>query len=279
MSGIKKLTDRAALLRNRSRMQEQALFLHSEAASEISERLDEVNKSFTAPALVGHASAAFLNEFPNAVTVLDDERLNLTHAAHDLVIHALSLHWADDPIGQMVQSRLALRPDGLFIAVMFAGETLKELRTCLAEAEVKLTGGLSPRVLPMADLRDLGGLLQRAGFALPVADSRKLTVRYPNMTALLRDLKAMGEGNALIERRKTTPHRNLFKKAEALYAKHFADDDGYLRATFELVFLTGWAPSDTQQQPLQPGSAKSRLADALGVNEAKTGDPVAPRRR
>ena len=279
MSGIKKLTDRTALLRNRSRAQTEALFLHNEAVTEISERLDEVNKSFTSPAVIGHASAAFLREFPHSVTVSDDERLTLSPDAHDLVIHAFSLHWADDPIGQMVQSRLALCPDGLFIGVMFAGETLKELRTCLAEAEVALTGGLSPRVLPMADLRDLGGLLQRAGFALPVADSRKLTVRYPNMTALMRDLKGMGEGNALIDRRKITPHRSLFKETEALYAKHFADHDGYLRATFELVFLTGWAPSDSQQQPLQPGSAKARLADVLGVEEAKTGDPVAPRKR
>ena len=279
MSSIKRLTDRPALLRNRSRSQRDALFLHQQAADEIAERLDEVNKSFTSPALVGHITAPLAQNFPDSVTVSDEERLPLTQGRHDLVIHAFGLHWADDPIGQMVQSRLALVPDGLFIGVMFGGETLNELRTALAEAEIKLTGGLSPRILPMADLRDLGGLLQRASFALPVADSHKITVRYPNLSALMRDLRGMGETNALIDRRKMIPQRGLFSETEALYAKHFADKDGYLRATFELVYLTGWSPSDSQQKPLQPGSARSRLADALGVDETSTGDHAAPRKR
>ena len=279
MSGIKKLTDRPALQRNRSRTHKDALFLHQEAGDEIAERLDEVNKSFTSPALVGHITVAISAHFPDSVNVCDDERLSLQPGKHDLVIHAFGLHWADDPIGQMVQSRLALQPDGLFIGVMFGGDTLNELRTALAEAEIQLTGGLSPRVVPMADLRDLGGLLQRAGFALPVADSRKITVRYPNMTALLHDLRGMGEANALFERRKTVPSRALFKDTAALYAAHFSDPDGYLRATFELVYLTGWSPSENQQKPLQPGSAQSRLAEALGVDETPTGDHVAPRKR
>ena len=279
MSGIKRLTDRPALLRNRARSHIDALFLHQEAANEIAERLDEVNKSFTSPALVGHVTTPIAQNFTDSVTVSDEERLALSTAQHDLVVHAFGLHWADDPIGQMVQSRLALVPDGLFIAVLFGGETLNELRASLAEAEIKLTGGLSPRILPMADMRDLGGLLQRAGFALPVADSHKITVRYPNLSALLHDLRAMGEANALIDRRKTIPQRALFKETEVNYAKHFADDDGYLRATFELVYLTGWSPSESQQKPLQPGSAQSRLAEALGVDEASAGDPVAPRKR
>jgi hypothetical protein len=279
MSGIKRLTDRPALLRNRARSQSDALFLHQEAANEIAERLDEVNKSFTSPALIGHVTKALAQNFPDSVTVSDEERLPLSQGQHDLIIHTFGLHWADDPVGQMVQSRLALVPDGLFIAVMFGGETLNQLRTVLAEAEIKLSGGLSPRILPMADLRDLGGLLQRAGFALPVADSHKITVRYPNMSALLHDLRGMGEANALIDRRKTIPQRVLFTETEALYAKHFADNDGYLRATFELVYLTGWSPSKTQQKPLQPGSAQARLADALGVDEASAGDHVAPRKR
>ncbi|NNE88507.1 MAG: SAM-dependent methyltransferase [Silicimonas sp.] len=279
MTGIKKLNDRPALLRNRARTQPEALFLHREAADEIAERLDEVNKSFTKPALVGHVTTDLVACFPDSVTVSDDERLSLRPSSHDLVVHAFALHWADDPIGQMVQSRLALVPDGLFIGVMFGGETLNELRTSLAEAEIKLTGGLSPRVVPMADMRDLGGLLQRAGFALPVADSRKLTVRYLNMRALMHDLRGMGETNALIERRRAIPTRALFSEAEEIYAAHFADRDGYLRATFELVYLTGWSPSDTQQKPLQPGSAQARLADALGVDESRTGDPVTLRKR
>lgn len=279
MSGIKRLTDRPALLRNRSRAQTDTLFLHQEAADEISERLDEVNKSFTSPALVGHVTQPLAQYFPDSVTVVDDERLSLRPAQHDLLIHAFGLHWADDPIGQMVQSRLALVPDGLFIGVMFAGDTLNELRTALAETEIKLSKGLSPRIVPMADLRELGSLLQRAGFALPVADSRKITVRYPNLNALMHDLRGMGESNALIDRRKTIPKRTFFAETEVFYREHFADDEGYLRATFELVYLTGWAPSESQQKPLQPGSAKSRLADALGVDESPTGDPVAPAKR
>ncbi|MEO9823581.1 MAG: SAM-dependent methyltransferase [Paracoccaceae bacterium] len=279
MSGIKRLTDRPALLRNRSRARTEALFLHREAADEIAERLDEVNKTFTSPVLVGHVTQAMVQKFPKAVTISDDERLSLEPAKHDLVVHALGLHWADDPIGQMVQSRLALVPDGLFIGVMFGGDTLNELRTALAEAEVKLTGGLSPRVVPMADMRDLGGLLQRAGFALPVADSRKITVRYPSMTALIQDLRGMGETNALIDRRKTVPQRALFAETETVYAKHFADAEGYLQATFELVYLTGWSPSENQQKPLQPGSAQARFAEALGVEEKPSGDQVTPPKR
>ncbi|CAN0603082.1 unnamed protein product, partial [Ectocarpus sp. 12 AP-2014] len=195
MTGIKRLTDRPALLRNRSRTRSDALFLHQEAADEISERLDEVNKTFTMPALVGHVTPALGQIFPDSDSVSDDESLSLKSATYDLIIHTFGLHWADDPIGQMVQSRLALQADGLFIGVMFGGETLNELRIVLAEAEIKVTGGLSPRVAPMSELRDLGGLLQRAGFALPVADSRKITVRYPNMMALMRDLQGMGEAN------------------------------------------------------------------------------------
>lgn len=279
MSGIKKLTDRPALLRNRARAQEQALFLHKEAAVEIAERLDEVNKSFTMPAFVGHVTPPFSQLFPDSVTVSDEERLSLKPGAHDLIVHAFGLHWADDPIGQMVQSRLALVPDGLFLGVMFGGETLNELRTAMAEAEVALTGGLSPRILPMADLRDLGGLLQRAGFALPVADSHKITVRYETLHAMLQDIRGMGEANALVDRRKEMTARTLIEKTADIYAQHFTDDDGYLRATFELVYLTGWSPDETQQKPLQPGSAQARLADALGVDETSAGDPAAPRKR
>lgn len=279
MSDIKNLTDRPALLRNRARSHNDALFLHQEAADDVAERLNEVNKSFTSPALIGHVTKPLKQIFPSTPSVSDEERLELEPACHDLIIHFFGLHWADDPIGQMVQSRLAMIPDGLFIGVMFGGDTLSELRVAMAEAEIKTTGGLSPRIAPMADLRDLGGLLQRAGFALPVADSRKITVRYPNMTALFQDLQGMGETNALIERRKTIPPRRLFAEAEAIYSENFSDDDGYLRATFELAYLTGWSPSETQQKPLRPGSAQARLADALGVDESSAGDPVAPLKR
>lgn len=267
MSDAPKLTDRKALSLHRARsMTQPAFFLHEEAAIEIEERLGEVNKSFQAPLLLGHATDPIRQLLAGATLSEDLDRLNVSPATHDLVVHAFGLHWADDPVGQLVQSRLALKPDGLFLGLLFGGSTLQELRAVLAEAETRVTGGLSPRVLPMADLRDLGGLLQRAGLALPVADSRKWTVRYPNLTTLVRDLRGMGETNALANRHRVIPPRALFQTAEELYRRHFSDD-GYLLATFEIVFLTGWAPHASQPQPLRPGSAQSRLSDALGVPE------------
>jgi len=269
MSGAPTLTDRTALLAHRRRAARRpALFLHQEAAAEIEERLSEVNKSYSAPLLIGHATPPLTALLPAAAQIEDNAELAIQRGAHDLVVHAFGLHWADDPVGQLVQSRLALKPDGLFLGVLFGGETLKELRAVLAEAEARLSDGLSPRVLPMADLRDTGGLLQRAGFALPVADSRKLTVRYPDLATLVRDLRGMGETNALAARNRRLPARTLFAEAERLYRDHFADKT-HLNATFVLVFLTGWAPADTQPQPLRPGSAKARLSDALGVPESK----------
>lgn len=280
MNGIPRITDTDALRRRRQRAaRDPVLFLHEEAASEIEERLAEINKSFTAPLLIGHATAPMRALFPAAPVIHDDQRLNVPPSAHDLVLHSFALHWADDPVGQMVQSRLALGPDGLFLAVLFGGATLNELRASLAEAETRLSGGLSPRVLPMADLRDLGGLIGRAGLALPVADSVKLTVRYPSLRRLIHDLRGMGETNALHARHRTPPSRRLFDLAEEIYRQHFSDGDGFLTATFEIVFLTGWAPSDNQQKPLKPGSAQQRLADALGTDEQGTGDPAAPRTR
>lgn len=261
------LTDRKALLLHRARSATQpALFLHEEAAFEIEERLAEVNKSFIAPLFVGHPTAPLRSLLPEAAVIDDTDRLSVAPSTHDLILHVFGLHWAEDPVGQLVQSRLALKPDGMFLGVLFGGATLQELRAVMAEAETRLTGGLSPRVLPMADMRDLGGLLQRAGLALPVADSRKWTVRYPDLGTLVRDLRGMGETNALAGRRRINPPRALFETAERLYHQHFSSD-GYLVATFELVFLTGWAPDASQPQPLRPGSAKSRLSEALGVPE------------
>ena len=268
MSGTPTLTDRRALRHHRARAAvAPCLFLHEEAAVEIEERLAEVNKSFLRPALVGHITGPVQSLFQGVLPVADEVELKFTGNNHDLIVHAFGLHWADDPIGQLVQSRLAMQPDGLFLGVMFGGATLQELRACLAETETKLMGGLSPRVLPMGDLRDLGGLLQRAGFALPVADSRKLTVRYRDLGTLVRDLRGMGETNALKDRHKGMPPRAFFDETERLYQNNFADEEGYLIATFELAFLTGWVPSDTQQKALQPGSAKARLSEALGVPE------------
>lgn len=260
-----RLTDRTALTRNRARAD--AMFLQAQAADDVHERLIEVNRTFNSPAVVTGFPAAWSDWMPSATVVPDTETLALAEGQHDLVIHALSLHWADDPIGQLVQCRRALKPDGLFIATLFAGQTLHELRSVLAEAEVAQTGGLSPRILPMGEVRDLGGLLQRAGFALPVADMTPLTVTYDTPIHLMRDLRAMGEGNAMDQRRRMPTRRTIFAQAMERYAAAFAMDDGRIPATFEIATLTGWAPSDTQQMPLRPGSATTRLADALGTRE------------
>jgi SAM-dependent methyltransferase len=262
------LTDRIALARNRVRAaRDPALFLQEDAADEIQERLTEVNRRFTRPAVVTPFADLWRARMPDATITADDGRLDLEPGAHDLVIHALCLHWANDPVGQLVQCRRALCPDGLFLGVLFGGQTLAELRACLAEAEVSVTGGLSPRVLPMAEIRDLGGLLQRAGFALPVADSAIRTVTYPDAGRLMADLRAMGEANALAGRLRRPTGRRVFTQTSARYAAGFPAPEGRIRATFEMIFLTGWAPADSQPKPLRPGSAARRLADALGSTE------------
>lgn len=248
---------------------------HDLVAAELQERLAEVNRSFTTPALVAPFPDAFDNLAPWARIVPDDEVLALDPGAHDLVVHALALHWASDPVGQLVQCRRALRPDGLMIAAFFGGQSLHELRACLAEAEVALTGGLSPRVVPMAEIRDAGALLQRAGFALPVADSLLQDVSYADPFALFADLRAMGETNALAARDRRVPPRTFFARAAALYADRFATDGGRVRATAEILFLTGWAPGPGQPQPLRPGSATARLAEALGTAETALPGPGA----
>lgn len=265
MDNPPRLTDRAALARNRARAD--AMFLQATAADDVHERLIEVNRTFTAPAVVTGFPTEWAEWMPSATVIEDAETLDLQEGAHDLVIHALSLHWADDPIGQLVQCRRALKPDGLLMATTFAGQTLHELRSVLAEAEVAQTGGLSPRILPMGEIRDLGGLLQRAGFALPVADTTPLTVTYDTPIHLMRDLRAMGESNAMDARPRTPTRRAIFAQAMQRYVDVFAMDDGRIPATFEIATLTGWAPSDNQQKPLRPGSATTRLADALGTQE------------
>lgn len=264
------LTDRTALMRNRCRARSErgpALFLHEDAASEIKERLNEVNRTFMTPAIVTGFPEVWSGLLPSASIVPDDEVLDLAPHSHDLVIHALALHWANDPVGQLVQARRALVPDGLFLGVMFGGQTLHQLRRCLAEAEVALCGGLSPRVAPMGEIRDLGALLQRAGLALPVADSLPRTVSYPSALHLMHDLRAMGEGNALAARLRKPTSRAIFTHASDLYSRYFGTEDGRVPATFEIITLTGWAPSTDQPQPLRPGSASARLADALGTDE------------
>ena len=273
-------------------------FLLAETVARTVERLEDVKRVFPAAAVVGawdgSMAAALHGRFgierltqtdaspamaalaertaPFARTqVADEEALPFAEASLDLIVAPLTLHWTNDLPGALIQMRRALKPDGLLMAAMFAGTTLQELRAHLTNAEVETTGGLSPRIAPMADLRDLGGLLQRAGFALPVADREVIPVSYANPLRLLSDLRAMGESNVLRERHKAPLRRDTLARMLELYAQT-ADDSGSVTATFEIAFLHGWAPAPTQQQPLRPGSAKMRLADALGTVEKPTGE-------
>jgi SAM-dependent methyltransferase len=270
-------TDLLARRRARAGRGAGADFLHEAMAAEVSERLKEVNRTFTAPVVVGPRAGLWAGLLaaeglgpPQHVP--DSDPLGLAEGAHDLLVHALALHWANDPVGQLVQARRALRPDGLFFGLLFGGQTLAELRAVLAEAEVAVTGGLSPRIAPMGEIRDLGGLLQRAGFAMPVADSDRLTVTYATAFDLMRDLRAMGETNVLRDRLRRPTRRAVFLRAAEVYAERFAGPDARIPATFEVVVLTGWAPAPDQPQPLRPGSARMRLADALGVPERPAGE-------
>ena len=269
MNTLPILTDIHALALHRARAQEEALFLHQAAADEVQDRVEVVNKSFTDPVIITGHAPTWAARFPQARVTAADETLTLEPGSYDLAVHAMSLHWANDPIGQLIQCRRALRADGLFLGVSFGGQTLHELRACLAHAESELTSGLSPRVAPMAELRDMGSLLQRAGFALPVADAMTLTVTYQSAWHLMRELRAMGESNALMDRLRKPTRRALLERAAALYHDAFPADGNRITATFELIFLTGWSPDESQPKPLRPGSAQQRLADALGTDETK----------
>jgi len=204
--------------------------------------------------------------------VADEEALPFAGDSLDLVVCGLVLQAVNDLPGVLVQIRRALKPDGLFLAALFGGDTLAELRQSFAVAESELDGGMSPRVAPFPDLRDMGALLQRAGFALPVTDADRVTVRYATPFALLRDLRRMGAANPLVERRRVPLRRATLMRAMEVYAERFADPDGKVRASFDIIWLSGWSPHHTQQQPLRPGSAKARLADALGTAEIAAGE-------
>jgi SAM-dependent methyltransferase len=266
-----------------------AEFLLERASDEICDRLAAVKRRFTAIADIGtplpqlatrlvkaEAAVARLAPLPEVVgppsllrLIGDEELLPFRAQSFDLAVSALALQNVNDLPGALAQIRRILRPDGLFLGCLLGGRSLEELRTALASAEAEIAGGTSPRVAPFADVRDMGGLLQRAAFALPVADVEPLTVRYANMFALLADLRAMGATNALVERLRRPARRQFFLRAAEIYARDHADADGRVRATFELIFLSGWAPHESQQKPLRPGSARTRLADALGAKERK----------
>lgn len=206
--------------------------------------------------------------------VADEEFLPIGSGALDLVTSALSFHWVNDLPGALLQIRQALKPDGLLLIALFGGDTLHELRDVLMQAEAEHEGGVSPRVSPFADVRDLGSLLQRSGFALPVVDADQIVVRYDTLFDLMSDLRAMGETNAITERRKVPLKRATLMRAAQLYQEKYADPDGRIRATFEILYATGWAPHESQQKPMRPGTAATRLADALKTEEISAGEKV-----
>jgi SAM-dependent methyltransferase len=269
-------------------------FLYRRAADELVERLAVVKRTFPLAAEIGSPlpdlAAALvatgqvgrvmrLDRLPEARphVVADPEALPFAGASLDLVVSILALQWANDLPGTLAQIRAALKPDGLFLAAIAGGDTLAELRAAIAAAEAEVTGGASPRVAPFADVRSLGALLQRAGFALPVADQDRHTVRYASALTLMRDLRAMGAGNALSERDRRPLRRAVLGRTTEIYAERFAGPDRRVAATFDILWLSGWAPHESQQKPLRPGSAKARLADALGVIEKSAGEKAGPK--
>lgn len=257
-------------------------FLIDRVAADLGERLEAVLRTFERAADIGtptdavrrvlQASGKVASITGGEDVIGDDEVLPFAQGSLDLAVSALALQFVNDLPGTLIQIRRALKPDGLLLAAMLGGDTLTELREAFAAAEDEIEGGVSPRVAPFADVRALGGLLQRAGFALPVVDSDRLTVRYDSVLALMWDLRRMGATNILIERRRTPLRRATFLRMAEIYAQRFADADGRLRATFEVVWLSGWTPHESQQKPLRPGSATQRLADALGTKEMPAGE-------
>ena len=248
-----------------------ASFLIDRVAEDMQERLRAVLREFKNAADIGTSGDQVRNALAGRVDQLarvdlpdlESEPLALRPESLDLAISALALQFVNDLPGVLAQIRRALKPDGLLLAAMTGGDTLTELRQSFAAAESELEGGVSPRVAPFADLRDVGALLQRAGFALPVTDVDRIVVRYDSAFALMADLRRMGATNVLVERRRTPTRRATLSRMAQIYAERFADADGRLRATFDVIWLSGWAPHESQQQPLKRGSAKASLAEAV----------------
>jgi SAM-dependent methyltransferase len=267
------LFDRALLLarQRRARKLGAAEFLLDRVAEDIDERLHAVMRDFSDAAdvwtpgevLRGPVRERFKTFTRRRLEDSPDEVLPFQPGSLDLVISALAFQFVNDLPGVLAQIRRALRPDGLLLAAMIGGDTLTELRQCFAAAEAECEGGVSPRVAPFADLRDVGGLLQRAGFALPVTDLDHIVVRYDNAVALMQDLRHMGATNILVERRRTPTRRATLLRMAQIYAERFADPDGRIRATYDVIWLSGWAPHESQPKPLKPGSAKASLEEAV----------------
>ncbi|TVR78180.1 MAG: methyltransferase domain-containing protein [Rhodospirillales bacterium] len=273
-------------------------FLLAEVGERLADRLDDVRRRFPLALDLGchtgtfgrclqgrggierlvHAdlSPSMAAAAPAPAVAADEEVLPFGAGTFDAVFSLLSLHWVNDLPGALLQMRHALKPDGLLLAAMLGGDTLHELRTALMEAEVAVEGGLSPRVSPFADVRDAGMLLQRAGFALPVVDTETVTVSYSDPFKLMRDLRGMGAANAVLQRRRGMTRRATLMTAAARYADRFGDAEGRVPATFQVLYLTAWAPHPDQPRPLRPGSAAGRLADALGTEEVSAGEKARP---
>lgn len=247
-------------------------FLLQRCVEDVFDRLAAIKRPFTRvldvltplPLGLSHAQMHRIS-----FETLHNEVLEAPAPPHDLAVSLLGLQYINDLPGFLVQIRRNLKPDGLLLAAMIGGQSLHELRTAFNEAEAEVLGGASPHVAPFADVRDMGGLLQRAGFALPVTDVDTINVRYDDMFALMRDLRAMGATNNLVSRSKKPLRKAVLLRAAQIYAQRFSDADGRIRATFEIIWLSGWVPDASQQQPLKPGSAKMRLAEALKVPDAK----------
>ena len=267
------LFDRALLRARQSRALRlgPATFLLDRAAEDLAERLHAVLREFKSAADIGTADGHVRDALATRVGLLarvdlpdlETEPLPLAPEALDLAVSALAFQFVNDLPGVLTQIRRALKPDGLLLAAMTGGDTLTELRQSFASAEAELEGGVSPRVIPFADLRDIGALLQRAGFALPVTDVDRIVVRYGSAFALMADLRRMGATNILVERRRMPTRRATMLRMAQIYAERFADSDGRIRATFDVIWLSGWAPHESQQKPLKPGSAKASLAEAV----------------
>jgi SAM-dependent methyltransferase len=265
------LFDRALLRArlNRALKQGPATFLLDRVVEDIEERLAAVKRDFadvvdiwTPGDRLRKPLADRFKSFRH-ISLEDSEVLPLQPERLDLVVSALALQFVNDLPGVLAQIRRALKPDGLLLAAMLGGDTLTELRQCFAAAEAELESGVSPRVAPFADLRDIGALLQRAGLALPVTDVDRVVVRYDSAFALMADLRRMGASNILIERRRTPTRRATMLRMAQIYGERFADPDGRIRATFDVIWMSGWAPDESQPKPLRPGSATASLEEAV----------------
>ena len=269
MKNSEEIIDKEALVRSRMRSDKEDNFLQKLAVQEIKDRLKFIKKRFEKILIICGNPFYWQEAFHGAEFIADDEILAFPQKGYDLVIHGMSLHYANDPIGQLVQCRSIMKEGGLLLGIFLGGQTLNELRDSIASAEIELTGGISPRVLPMIDIRDAGSFLMRAGFALPVADISVNMVDYGKPLDLFYDLRKMGETNVQKHRLKKFSHRKLFSLASDKYIDSQNSENKSVKATFEFITITGWVPSQDIPKPLKPGSATMRLADALKAKEEK----------